>query len=42
MSYSGMEFLFGGSMSGYVANFQCRSIACGSGRVRDLDDGSMK
>ena len=42
MSYSGMEFLFGGSMSGYVANFQCRSVACGSGRVCDLDQWSMK
>ena len=42
MSYGDREFLFCGGMSGYIANFQCRSIACGSGRVRDLDDGSMK
>ena len=42
MSYSGIEFLFVRSMSGYIANFQCRSVACGSGHVRDLDHGSMK
>ena len=42
MSYGDMEFLFGGCMSGYITNFQCRSVACGSGRVRDLDHGSMK
>ena len=42
MSYGDMEFLFGGCMSGYIANFQCRSVACGSGRVCDLDHGSMK
>ena len=42
MSYGEIELLFGGCMSGYIANFQCRSIACGSERVRDLDQGSMK
>jgi hypothetical protein len=42
MSYGVMEFLFGGCMSGYITNFQCRSVVCGSGRVRDLDHGSMK
>ena len=42
MSYGDMEFLLGGCRSGYVANFQCRSVACGSVRVRDLDHGSMK
>ena len=42
MSYGDMEFLFGGCMSVYIANFQCKSVACGSGRVRDLDHGSMK
>ena len=42
MSYGEMEFLFDGSMSGYVANFQCRSVACGSGRVHDLGHGCMK
>ena len=42
MSFGDTEFLFGGCMNGYVANFQCRSVACGSGRVRDLDHGSMK
>ena len=42
MSYGDLEFLFDGSMSGYVANFQCRSVACGGGFVRDLDHGSMK
>ena len=41
MSYGDMEFLFDGCMSGYIANFQCRSVACGSRRVRDLDHGSM-
>ena len=42
MSCGDMEFLFGRCMNGYIANFQCRSVACGSGRVRDLDHGSMK
>ena len=42
MSYDNMEFLIDGCMIGYVANFQCRSVACGGGRVRDLDRGSMK
>ena len=42
MSYGNMEFLIGGCMSGYVANFQCRSVACGSGHVCDLDHWSMK
>ena len=42
MSYGDMEFLFGGCMSVYIANFECKGVACGSGRVRDLDHGSMK
>ena len=42
MSYGEIELLFGGCMSGYIANFQCRSIACGSGHIRDLDHRSMK
>ena len=42
MSYGDMEFLFDGSMSGYVANFQCRRVACGGGCVCDLDHRSMK
>ena len=42
MSYGDMEFLFGGCMSGYIANFQYRSVACDSGCVRDLDHGSTK
>ena len=42
MSYGDMKFLFGGCMSGCNSNFQCRSAACGSGRIRDLDHWSMK